>query len=58
LTAAAAEIVDAVRALADTLILLARAVGRDEWSVLVRPELVVEVTFNAICRQAHATLRV
>ena len=26
--------------------LLARAIGRDEWSVRVRPELVVEVTFN------------
>ncbi|MBA2548506.1 MAG: ATP-dependent DNA ligase [Burkholderiaceae bacterium] len=26
--------------------LLARAVGRDEWSVRVRPELVVEVMFN------------
>ncbi len=26
--------------------LLARAVSRDEWSVRVRPELVVEVTFN------------
>ena len=26
--------------------LLARAVGREEWSVRVRPELVVEVTFN------------
>ena len=26
--------------------LLARAISRDEWSVRVRPELVVEVTFN------------
>ncbi|MGZ8993394.1 MAG: ATP dependent DNA ligase, partial [Burkholderiaceae bacterium] len=26
--------------------LLARAISRDDWSVRVRPELVVEVTFN------------
>jgi DNA ligase-1 len=26
--------------------LLAREIGRDEWTVYVRPELVVEITFN------------
>jgi DNA ligase-1 len=26
--------------------LLARAISRDEWAVRVRPELVVEITFN------------
>jgi len=33
--------------------LLARAIRRDEWSVRVRPELVVEVTFNDLQSSAR-----
>jgi DNA ligase-1 len=33
--------------------LLARAVGRDEWNVRVRPELVVEVAFNDLQRSSR-----
>lgn len=33
--------------------LLARETGRDEWTVRVRPELVVEIAFNDIQRSPH-----
>jgi DNA ligase-1 len=33
--------------------LLARETGRDEWTVQVRPELVVEIAFNDIQRSPH-----